>query len=59
MYIEKKIIKGKPYYYLRQKIYKNRKQTTDTISYLGKNIAVAYIIALLIRLKIVRPKLAP
>ena len=59
MFIEKKIISGKPYYYLREKTRKRGKWVTDTVAYLGKNIAIAYIRVLLIYLKIIKPKLAP
>ncbi len=59
MYIEKKIIAGKPYYYMREKIRKRGKRTTDTVAYLGKNVIVAYIRFVLLSLKIIKPKLAP
>lgn len=58
MFIEKKIIKGKPYYYLREKVKKRGRWISDTVAYLGKNFLVAYIRAILIMLKIIKPELA-
>ncbi len=54
MYIEKKIIKGKPYYYLRQITHKNKKQVSDTVAYLGKNSLIAHFKFLLFKLKLIK-----
>ena len=55
MYVEKKIINGRPYYYLRRKMEKSGRQTTDTAHYLGKNFLPAYFKFLLIRVGLMRP----
>lgn len=55
MYIEKKTINGKPYYYARRKMVKKGRQTTDTAAYLGRNILIAYLKFLLIKLGAVKP----
>ncbi len=55
MYIEKKIIKNRPYYYLRRKMQKAGRQTTDTAAYLGQNFLVAYLKFFLIKLGVVKP----
>jgi len=56
MYLEKKMIKGRPYYYLRKIIHKNNRQITDTISYLGKNYMIAHIKFLLIKAHLIKAK---
>jgi len=56
MYLEKKTIKGRPYYYLRKTISKNGRQVTDTISYLGKDWLIAHIKFLLIKFHLIKAK---
>jgi len=55
MYIEKKLIDGRPYYYLRRKMRKAGRQTTDTAAYLGKNFLTAHLKFFLILPGVIKP----
>ena len=59
MYIEKKLVAGRPYYYAREKTGPKGGQNTKTVAYLGKNILTAYLRLLLIKLRLIVPEVAP